>query len=245
MLNVFTDAKDFDLGIEDFDLGSSRDINVYVLDEKMSALSLMEAFRACRFNPLRTYYYIPDTESNFASYARESISRGTVNVYSDLDELRAALEGEVEEWRTYSIPDCISKTAANFKVFINQHTVNNLSLAVTAALRKNSCYTVALALLQMFQAHDPLLEQQFAEQLDHVLAGSKAARKANEEFKLRGSQFLSVLVAANKSVDISRHTDEYNSMALHVMFQPLEPEQKNLDSRVRIITQLLKEKRER
>ena len=58
MLNVFTDLKDFDLGIEDFDLPGSREINIYLLEEKMSALSLMEAFRSCRFNQLRTYYYI-------------------------------------------------------------------------------------------------------------------------------------------------------------------------------------------
>lgn len=142
MLNVFTDLKDFDLGIEDFDLPGSREINIYVLDEKMSALSLMEAFRACRFNPLRTYYYIPDTESNFAAYARDSISRGTVNLFSDLNELREALQGEVEDWKTYSIPDCISKTAQNFKVFVNPSTTTDLSVEVSAALRKNSCYTV-------------------------------------------------------------------------------------------------------
>lgn len=242
MLNVFTDLKDFDLGIKDFDLPGSREINIYVLEEKMSALSLMEAFRACRTNPLRTYYYIPDTESHFSSYARESISRGTVNVFSDLEELRAALQGEVEEWRTYSVPDCISKTAENFKVFINQNSITDLSVGVSSALRKNSCYTVALALLHLFQSKEPLLSAQFKEELEHTIAGSKTARKANEEFKLRGSQFLSVLAAANEEIDISCHTDEYNSMALHVMFQPLEPEQKNLNSRVRIITQLLKEK---
>ena len=243
MLNVFTDLKDFDLGIEDFDLPGSREINIYVLDEKMSALSLMEAFRACRFNPLRTYYYIPDTESNFAAYARDSISRGTVNLFSDLNELREALQGEVEDWKTYSIPDCISKTAQNFKVFVNPSTTTDLSVEVSAALRKNSCYTVATALLHMFQEKEPLLGTQFKEELEHTMAVSKTARKANEEFKLRGSQFLSVLAAENKEIDISRHTDEYNSMALHVMFQPLDPEQKNLKSRLRIITQLRKEKR--
>lgn len=242
MLNVYTDLKDFDLGIKDFNLPGSREINIYVLDEKMSALSLMEAFRACRTNPLRTYYYIPDTESNFSSYARESISRGTVNLFSDLEELRTALQGEVEEWRTYSIPDFISKTAENFMVLINQNSITDLSVEVSSALRKNSCYTVALALLHLFQAKEPLLASQFREKLEHTIASSKTARKANEEFKLRGSQFLSVLAAANKEIDISCHTDEYNSMALHVMFQPLEPEQKNLNSRVRIITQLLKEK---
>lgn len=243
MLNVFTDLKDFDLGIKDFDLPGSREINIYVLDETMSALSLMEAFRACRFNPLRTYYYIPDTESNFASYARDSISRGTVNLFSDLKELREALQGEVEDWRTYSIPDCISKTAQNFKVFINPSTTTDLSVEVSAALRKNSCYTVALTLLHMFQNKKPLLGTQFKEELEHTVENSKTARKANEEFKLRGSQFLSVLAADNKEIDISRHTDEYNSMALHVMFQPMDPEQKNLKSRIRIITQLRKEKR--
>lgn len=242
MLNVYTDLKDFDLGVKDFNLPGSREINIYVLDEKMSALSLMEAFRACRTNPLRTYYYIPDTESNFSSYAKESISRGTVNLFSDLEELRTALQGEVEEWRTYSIPDCISKTAENFKVLINQNSITDLSVGVSSALRKNSCYTVALALLHLFQDKEPLLAAQFKEKLEHTIASSKTARKANEEFKLHGSQFLSVLAAANKEIDISHHTDEYNSMALHVMFQPLETEQKNLNSRVRIITQLLKEK---
>lgn len=245
MLNVYTDLKDFDLGIKDFDLPGSREINVYVLDEKMSALSLMEAFRACRTNPLRTYYYIPDTESNFAAYARESISRGTMNLYTDLEELRAVLEGEVEDWRTYSIPDCILKTAQNFKVFVNQNTVTDLSVEVSSALRKNSCYTVGMTLLHMFQSKIPLLSTQFKEELEHTLAGSKTARIANEEFKLRGSQFLSVLVAGNKNIDISLHTDEYNSMALHVMFQPFDPEQKNLKSRVRIITQLLKERKKK
>ena len=242
MLNIYTDLKDFDLGITDFDLPGSREITIYVLDENMSALSLMEAFRSCRQNPLRTYYYIPDTKSNFAAYARESISRGTVNLYSDLEELRSVLQGEVEEWRTYSVPDFITKSAENFKVFINQNSITDLSVGVSAALRKNSCYTVAMTLLHMFQGKEPLLVSQFQEELVHTLANSKTARTANEEFKLRGSQFLSVLAAGGKDIDISRHTDEYNSMALHVMSQPLDPEQKNLKGRGKIITQLLKEK---
>ena len=91
MLNVFTDRTDFDLGIDDHGLSGDKDINIYVLDEDMRALSLMEAFRACRYDPLRTYYYIPKTESNFSRYATESIKRGTVNVFSDLEELRDSL----------------------------------------------------------------------------------------------------------------------------------------------------------
>ena len=80
MINIHTDWEDFDLGIEEIDISEGKDIHVYVLDENMKALSLMEAFRACRYNPLRTYYYIPRTETNFSKYAMESISRGTVNI---------------------------------------------------------------------------------------------------------------------------------------------------------------------
>ena len=85
MINIHTDRDDFDLGIEDFGISEGSDINLYVLDENMKALSLMEAFRSCRYNPLRTYYYIPETESNFSRYAMESISRGTVNIFTDLE----------------------------------------------------------------------------------------------------------------------------------------------------------------
>ena len=46
MLNVFTDRTDFDLGIDDHGLSGDKDINIYVLDEDMRALSLMEAFRS-------------------------------------------------------------------------------------------------------------------------------------------------------------------------------------------------------
>ena len=46
MLKVYTDRPDFDLGIEDYDLSGGKEISIYVLDEQMSALSLMEAFRA-------------------------------------------------------------------------------------------------------------------------------------------------------------------------------------------------------
>lgn len=244
MLKVFTDMKNFDLGVEDFGLSGGKDIHVYVLDEKMSALSLMEAFRACRSNPLRTYFYIPDTESDFSKFARESISRGTVNVFSDLEELKAVLRSEVDAWRTYSIPDFIQKSAENFKIFTSRDMVNNLSVEVTSALRRNSCYTVALALLRLFQSGEPLLVPEFQASLAHILETRKKARMANDEFKQRESQFLSVLVAGNKKTDISQHTDEYNGIALHVMFQPLTPEDKHLDDRVRIITQLVKEEKQ-
>lgn len=49
MFKVHTDQKDFDLGIEDFGTSEGQDIHIYVLEEGMSALSLMEAFRACRY----------------------------------------------------------------------------------------------------------------------------------------------------------------------------------------------------
>ena len=46
MINIHTDRDDFDLGIEDFGISEGSDINLYVLDENMKALSLMEAQRA-------------------------------------------------------------------------------------------------------------------------------------------------------------------------------------------------------
>lgn len=243
MLNIYTDREDFDLGIEDFGLLDGKDINVYILDENMKALSLMEAFRACRRNPLRTYYYIPKTESNFSKYAVESISRGTVNVFYDLDELREALSGEMEAWRFYSVPECISKSAMNFKIMINRDTSTSLSIAVTAALRKSSCYTVGAALLELFQSRGALQGTEFENCRKKVLETSEEARRADEEFKRSGSQFLSVLVARGKDITSVKTTEEYDEMALHVMFQPFEPNGKDMEYRGKIISQLMKEKR--
>lgn len=243
MFHVYTDRKDFDLGIVDHGLSEGQDISVYVLDEEMSALSLMKAFRACRYNPLRTYYYVPKTESEFYKYAIESISRGTVNIFSELDELREALQGEADAWRSYSIPECITKSAANFKIFANRETLTPLSVAVTAALHKNSCYTVVSALLPVFGAGGPLRVPQFQENIQTVLAEDEKARKANEEFQKSHSQFLSVLVAGGKQADEAWNTEEYNEMALHVMFQPFVPKGRGIAGRVDIITQILNEKK--
>lgn len=242
MLNVYTDRKDFDLGIEDYGLSVGKDINIYVLDEEMSALSLMEAFRACRYNPLRTYYYIPETKSNFSKYARESISRGTVNLYSDLEELKEALQGEVDAWRSYSIPECITKSAANYKILMNRERTTGLGVVVTAALSKNSCYTVAVALEELFKSGGSLHSQQFQEILDRTAKASEKAKRANAVFAQEQSQFLSVLAAGGKEINTEWHTEEYDGMALHVMFQPFEPEGKSMDSRVKIVSQLIKER---
>ena len=242
MLKVFTDRKNFDLGIEDYGLSGGNDINIYILDEDMSALSLMKAFRACRYNPLRTYYYIPKTESNFSKYATESISRGTVNLFSDLEEMKEALRSEVDAWRSYSIPECITKSAGNFKILLNRERVTSLSVAVTAALNKNSCYTVAEGLTALLQSGAPLLPQEFEASLNQILESSKKAKRANDAFAQYQSQFLSVLAAGNREINTEWHTEEYDGMALHVMFQPFEPEGKPLDSRIKIIAQLVKEK---
>ncbi len=242
MLKVYTDRPDFDLGIEDYDLSGGKEISIYVLDEQMSALWLMEAFRACRYNPLRTYYYIPDTESHFSQYARESISRGTVNLFSDLEEMKEALQSEVDAWRSYSIPECITKSAANYKILLNRERVTGISVAVTAALNKNSCYTIALALEKLFQSGGSLFSQQFLQILEEVLADSQKAREANAVFARENSQFLSVLAAGGREINREWHTEEYDGMALHVMFQPFEPEGKGLDARVKIVAQLIKER---
>ena len=243
MINIHTDREDFDLGIEDFGISEGGDINLYVLDENMKALSLMEAFRACRYNPLRTYYYVPKTESNFSRYATESISRGTVNIFSDLNELREALNGEMDAWRSYSIPECVAKSAERFKVLLNRDMSTALSVAVSGALRKNSCYTVAAALFQMFRSKEQLDEAGFEMWKKQVMEDSPQAQRAEEEFRQHGSQFLSVLAAAGKERDTAWGTEEYDEMTLHVMFQPFEPEGRGIAHRVKIIGQLVKEKK--
>lgn len=243
MINIYTDREDFDLGVEDFGISEGKDIELYVLDEDMKALSLMKAFRACRYNPLRTYYYIPKTESDFYRYATESISRGTVNIFSDLEELRDALNGEMDAWRSYSIPECISKSAENFKVLLNREMSTALSVLVSAALRKNSCYTVALALFKMLQDKEHLSETGFEEWRKQVLDTSEEAQRAEEEYKEHGSQFLSVLAAAKKKINVEYGNEEYDEMTLHVMFQPFEPEGKGINYRVKLIGQLVKEKK--
>ncbi len=243
MFKVHTDQKDFDLGIEDFGTSEGQDIHIYVLEEGMSALSLMEAFRACRYNPLRTYYFIPKTDSNFSSYAIESISRGTVNIFSDIEELRDSLRSEAEAWRSHSIPECIQKSAANFKVMVNREAVTALSVGVTTELNKNSCYTVAVALMRLFQSGEPLRLAQFQSHLGQALENCSQAQKANAAFAEYHSHFLSTLVANGKEINPSWHTEEYDGMALHVMFQPFSPETKSINNRVKIISQLTKEKR--
>ena len=243
MINIYTDREDFDLGVEAFGISEGKDIELYVLDEDMKALSLMKTFRACRYNPLRTYYYIPKTESDFSRYATESISRGTVNIFSDLEELRDALNGEMDAWRSYSIPECISRSAENFKVLLNREMSTALSVLVSSALRKNSCYTVALALFKMLQDKEHLSETGFEEWRKQVLDTSEEARRAEEEYKEHGSQFLSVLAAANKKINVEYGNEEYDEMTLHVMFQPFEPEGKGINYRVKLIGQLVKEKK--
>ncbi len=242
MFKVHTDNSNFNLGIDDYGPSGGTEINIYILEENMSALSLMEAFRACRHNPLRTYYYVPETKSKFSQYARESISRGTVNIFTDLDELRDSLRTETEAWRSHSIPECIQKTAANFKILLNQEAVTSLSVAIGTAMNKNSCYTVALALLHLLLSGESLRTSSFHSSLSQVLEENKAAQTANEEFLLHQSHFLSVLAASGKKADASWHTEEYDGMALHVMFQPFDREMKSLDSRVKIISQLIKER---
>lgn len=241
MLKVFTDREDFDLGIEDYGLSGGSDINIYVLDEHMSALSLMEAFRACRHNPLRTYYYIPETKSNFSKYATESISRGTVNVFSDLDELKSSLQGEVEAWRSYSVPECVKKSAANYKFLLNRDTATSLSVAVTSALHKNSCYTVAAALVKMLDSGNHLLASEFIRCKEQLLEESEKVKRAEKEFGFYGSQFLSVLAAGGKKTDPAWQTEEYDGITMHVMLQPFEPDSRDLDNRVKIVAQLRKE----
>ncbi len=243
MLNVFTDQKDFDLGIEDYGLSGGQDINIYILEENMSALSLMEAFRACRYNPLRTYYYIPRTKSNFSKYATESISRGTVNVFDDLEEMKEALQGEVEAWRSYSIPECIKKSAGNFKVMLSRDTATALSVRVTSSISHHSCYTVAKALMELFLSGKPLVPGEFDASLSQVIDTDPKAADAEKVWKEYKSQFLSVLAAGKKPVDPAHHTEEYDSMALHVLLQPFAPEMPSLDSRVKMVAQLLKEKK--
>lgn len=243
MLNVFTDLKDFDLGVDDFGIFGGQDINIYVLEESMSALSLMEAFRACRYNPLRTYYYIPKTESNFSKYATESISRGTVNVFADLEEMKEALQGEVEAYRSYSVPDCIKKTAENFKVMLSRDSATSLSVRVSSALNHHSCYTVAQALLDLFHSGKMLAPAEFDSCMQQVIENNKNAASAEQVWKEYESQFLSVLAAGKKTVDPARRTEEYDSMTLHVMLQPFAPEIKSVDSRVKMAAQLRKEKR--
>ncbi len=243
MFNVFTDQKDFDLGIEDYGLPGGQDINIYILEENMSALSLMEAFRACRYNPLRTYYYIPKTKSNFSKYATESISRGTVNVFDDLEEMKEALQGEAEAWRSYSIPECIKKSAGNFKVLLSRDTATALSVRVTSAISHHSCYTVARALMELFLSGKHLLPGEFDACLEQVLKTDEKAADAEKAWKDYESHFLSVLAAGKKPVDPDHRTEEYDGLALHVMLQPFAPGPTSLDSRVKIVAQLLKEKK--
>lgn len=243
MINIHTDWEDFDLGIEEIDISEGKDIHVYVLDENMKALSLMEAFRACRYNPLRTYYYIPRTETNFSKYAMESISRGTVNIFTDLKELREALNGEMDAWRSYSIPECIAKSAEHFKVLLNRDMSTGLSVAVSGALRRYSCYTVAEALFKLLESKEQLNEAGFEACRKQVLEENPKAQKAEEEYGQNGSQFLSVLAAAGKEIDTAWGTQEYDEMTLHVMFQPFDPEGRGIEHRVKIVGQLIKEKK--
>ncbi len=243
MINVHTDREDLDLGIEEIDISEGKDIHVYVLEENMKALSLMEAFRACRYNPLRTYYYIPSTESNFSRYAMESISRGTVNIYTDLKDLKEALNGEMDTWRSYSIPECVAKSAEHFKVLLNRDMSTGLSVAVSGALRRHSCYTVAVALFKLLESKEQLNEAGFETWVKQVMEENPKSIKAEEAYSQHGSQFLSVLAAAGKGVDTTWATEEYDEMTLHVMFQPFDPEGRGIEHRVKIVGQLVKEKK--
>ena len=165
------------------------------------------------------------------------------SLFTDLEELREALNGEMDAWRSYSVPECIAKSANHFKVLLNRDMSTSLSVAVSGALRKNSCYTVAVALFRMLQAKEQLNEAGFEMWRKQVLETSPEAVRAEEEYQKHGSQFLSVLAAAGKEIDEAWGTEEYDEMTLHVMFQPFEPEGRGINHRVKIVSQLVKEKK--
>lgn len=216
-------------------------IEVYVLESTMSPLELMKAFRACRINPMKAWYYIPEEPAEFHEYAFDAIRRGTLNIYHDWNVLVSALSDDVLGTTEKEIAKCVETSFAAFGYDVDQDMLGFISAAVLSATDRYGAFPACKALLQMLESGKKPNPALYNTIMKNMLTLYASVENAVNEFRQNGSHILSVLAAERIYKITIPKQEEFDRVAVHVMFQPLTPDMHDLKERRQQIVRVAKE----
>ncbi|MCM1441548.1 MAG: hypothetical protein NC131_20425 [Roseburia sp.] len=231
--------KDFVIPVVDDK--DEADIEVYVLESTMTPLDLMKAFRACRVNPMKAWYYIPPEPKEFHDYAYDAIHRGTLNIYHDWEVLTSALSNNVLATTEKEIQKCVTMSFDNFGYDVDEDMCRFIADAVLNATDRYGAYPACKALLQMLESGKTPNVPLYNNIMKSTLTLYAAVENAVNEFRQNGSHILGVLASERIYKIALPKQEEFDRVTVHVMFQPLTPEMHDLKGRCQQIVRVAKE----
>lgn len=217
------------------------EVEVYVLLHTMSPLDLMKAFRACRINPMKAWYYIPSEPAEFHDYAYDAIKRGTLNIYHDWDVLMSALSGDIISSAETEISKCVQQSVANFGYEIDYDTCKFLSGAVYSATERYGAFPACKALLKMLESGRRPNVPLYNEVMKSSIMLYASVESAVNEFRQTGSHILGVLAGEKIYKLFIEKQSEFDRVAIHILFQPLTPDVHDLHERRSQLVRVAKE----
>lgn len=217
------------------------DVEVYVLTADMTPLELMKAFKACRVNPMKAWYFISPDNPEFYEYACDAIHRGTVNIYSDWGLLESALTDDILQTTEKQIHSCVSVSFDNFGIIADDELINFITGAVMQATSRYGAYPAAKAFLRLLESgHKPNVPL-YNTIMKALITTSAGVEDAVNEFRKSGSSILGVLATERIYKLTLSKQEEFDRVAAHVMFMPFTPDMHDLKDRCGQIVRVAKE----
>lgn len=218
---------------------SEADIEVYILTDDMSAVDLMKAFKACRMNPLKAYYCVVSEDKEFVQLATDAVKRGTLHVFTCVENLVESINGRYELVIDNVISRCLTESAEAWGVpVIDKET---LVKVVRDTIDRQGVYAAVVTILRSLQSGRDLSVGLYANVLKSVVSIYASVESSVQMYRETGSQLLSVLASAKVYKTGLKDVSNYNDMVLHVMLKPISNGQDNLHERRDTVVRVAKE----
>lgn len=179
--------------VEDMD---SASVIIFYIDEEASAKYMLDVFYHVSRRGMRCWVFIDDSASeDFYNAVVMLFSCTSAKLLYGEKELMDELEDDINEYTQFSVEECVFQTARNYN--IDPVYANYVLVPVERALKEHSVYVVMKTLLGMFEAKERNFTK-FNERLQYFLEVFNYAANADEVFKDKRSQCLSVLAAVRQ-----------------------------------------------
>lgn len=218
---------------------NDADVEVYVLSAGMSSVALMQAFQACRTNPMKAYYYIDPSDEVFAGLAENAIRRGTLHIFSSIESLALSINGKYDMVLDTAVRRCLKESAENYCVEIDD--IDMLCSVVKDTIDRYGVYAAMMSVLRMLQSGRSLSTGLYSNVLRSILPIYASVENSVNSYRECSSQLVSVLAAARIFRVNIKNIESYDAMTLHVMLKPIRKDTMNLDDRRDVIVRVAKE----
>lgn len=174
----------------------TADVIILYIDEESSAKDLLDMFYVVTRKGIKCWIYVPDSaDEDFFNSTVVLFSSTSANLVHGEQELFSQFEDDIKEYTRFDVEECVLQTARNYNV--DPLYANYVVVPVERALKEHSVYVVMKTLLGMFEAKEKNFTK-FKDRLQYFLEVFNYAANADEVFKDKRSQCLSVLAAVRQ-----------------------------------------------